>query len=60
MKTLKFREILARQILSGEKNSTWRFFDEKNLSKGDEVSLLVWENKKEFAKARIFSVEEKK
>jgi hypothetical protein len=60
MKTLKFRETLAKQILKGEKNSTWRFFDEKNISVGDDVSLLVWETKEEFAKAKVISVEEKK
>ncbi len=58
MKTLKFREVLSKLILSGEKNTTWRLFDDKNLSAGDVVSFLVWENKKEFAKAKIIEVKE--
>lgn len=53
MKTLKLRESLSKLILQGKKNTTWRLFDDKNLSKGDVVSFLVWETKKEFAKARL-------
>lgn len=58
MKTLKFRETLSKLILSGEKNTTWRLFDDKNLSAGDIVSFLVWETQKEFAKAKITEVRE--
>jgi hypothetical protein len=32
MKTLKFYDNLIPLILSGEKTSTWRIFDDKNLS----------------------------
>lgn len=60
MKTLKFREALSRLVLKGEKNVTWRLFDNKNITKGDVVSLVVWETGKEFAKAKITSVIEKK
>lgn len=59
-KTLKFRPELIPLVLSGEKNSTWRLFDEKDLQKGDEVSLLNWETKEKFADAVIISVKEKK
>jgi len=58
MKTLKFRKILSELILTGEKDTTWRLFDDKNLSAGDIVSYLVWETKEEFAKVKITSVKE--
>lgn len=58
MKTLKFRESLSKLILQEEKNTTWRLFDDKNLSIGDVVSFLVWETKEEFAKAKLIEVKE--
>ena len=58
MKTLKFRKSLADNILEGKKTSTWRLFDDKNLSKGDIVSFLIWETKDEFAKAKLIDVKE--
>ena len=58
MKTLKFRKVLSDLILAGEKNTTWRLFDDKNLSVGDSVSFLVWETLEEFAKVRIIYVRE--
>jgi hypothetical protein len=60
MKFLKFREELSKLILNGTKKSTWRLFDDKDLKKGDKVTFLVWENKKEFATAIITEVKEKK
>jgi hypothetical protein len=60
MKTLKFRKELAKLILEGKKDNTWRLFDEKDISVGDEVSLLEWESKEEFAKAKVTSVKEAK
>ncbi|MEX0920363.1 MAG: ASCH domain-containing protein [Candidatus Pacearchaeota archaeon] len=60
MKTLKFKEKLAKMILKGEKTNTWRLFDDKNLSEGDEISLVVSETKKEFGKAKLIKVIEKK
>jgi len=60
MKTLKFRPHLVLLVLSGEKTSTWRLFDDKDLSVDDEVSLLNKETLAEFAKAKITAVEEKK
>ena len=58
MKTLKFRESLSKSILQGEKNTTWRLFDDKNLSESDIISFLVWETKEEFAKAKLLEVKE--
>ena len=59
MKTLKFRKELADQILDGKKTSTWRLFDDKNLSNGDEISLIIWETGEQFAVAKIIDVIEK-
>lgn len=58
MKTLKFRKYLSELILRGEKDSTWRLFDDKDLCAGDEVSFLVWETQEEFAKAILLDVKE--
>jgi hypothetical protein len=60
MKTLKFHKSLVKLVLNKEKTITWRLFDDKDLSKGDIVSCLVWETKEEFAKARIIEVNKKK
>jgi hypothetical protein len=57
-KKLKFRENLSKLILKGEKTTTWRLFDDKDLTVGDKLSLVVWETKEEFAKAVITSVNE--
>lgn len=51
---------LVSLVLSGEKTSTWRLFDDKDLQKGDELSLLDKSTGEEFAKATITKVEEKK
>lgn len=40
MKTLKFDHDLAQQILSGKKNSTWRMFDDKDLSVNDDIKII--------------------
>lgn len=58
MKTLKFRQKLSELVLAKEKDTTWRLFDDKDLSPEDIVSLLIWETLKEFSKARIISVKE--
>ena len=60
MKTLKFKAHLVAPILSGEKISTWRLFDDKNLSVGDELSLTNAETTREFARAVITDIREKK
>ena len=60
MKTLKFMPNLVPLVLSGEKTSTWRLFDDKDLKKEDELTLINKETGNEFAKAIITKVEEKK
>jgi hypothetical protein len=60
MKTLKFRPNLISLILSGEKTSTWRLFDDKDLQKNDEVEFLSWETKEPFAKVVFTEVFEKR
>ena len=40
MKTMKFKPHLCEQILSGEKTATWRLFDDKSLSEGDEIEFM--------------------
>jgi len=57
---LKFRDYLISSILSGEKNVTWRLFDEKNLSTGDEINLINWNTKEKFGEAIIIDVREKR
>lgn len=59
-KELKFRKVLAEQILTGQKNVTWRLFDDKDLSVGDKLQLIEWVNRNKFADAEITSVREKK
>jgi len=56
MKTLKFRAHLKPLILKGEKTTTWRLFDDKNLSIGDELLFVVFETGEQFAVAKITSV----
>lgn len=60
MKTIKFRDYLVPLVQSGEKTSTWRLFDDKDLSINDEVELINWNTKEPFAKAIIIGVKEKK
>ncbi|MBA3757897.1 reverse transcriptase-like protein [Candidatus Saccharibacteria bacterium] len=40
MKTLKFDHNLAQLILAGKKNSTWRLFDDKDLSVNDDIKII--------------------
>lgn len=58
-KTLKFRDYLVTLVLSGEKNTTWRLFDDKNLSEGDRVDLINWNTKEKFGEAILKMVLEK-
>lgn len=60
MKVLKFRDYLVPLVLSGEKDSTWRLFDDKDLSVGDDIELQVFVTNKPFARARITRVIEKR
>ncbi|MCX6810440.1 MAG: ASCH domain-containing protein [Candidatus Berkelbacteria bacterium] len=59
MKKLKFAEKLVPLILSGEKTSTWRLFDDKDLSVGDKVEFINSETGDNFADVKIISVGEK-
>ena len=60
MKTLKFNANLADLILIGKKTVTWRIFDDKDLKVGDLLNLQVKETGKNFAKAEIIHIKEKK
>ena len=60
MKTLKFRQVLAKEILDGRKTITWRLFDDKDLKVGDKLDFLEWETKNKFAEAEIIGIREKK
>jgi hypothetical protein len=59
MKIIKFRDYLVEPILIGTKTSTWRLFDDKALSKGDEIELQVFGSNEKFAEAVITNVDEK-
>lgn len=57
---MKFRKDLSDLILAGEKTTTWRLFDDKDLQEGDLVRFVIWETSEEFAQARLVKVYEKK
>lgn len=59
MKTLKFTKSHIPLMLSGEKTTTWRLFDDKNLKEGEEITCLNSETKELFAKVLIINVKEK-
>lgn len=59
MKTLKFKDYLVPLVLSGEKNTTWRLFDDKDLKEGDKLILINKDTLEEFAKAKIIFTKEK-
>ncbi|HXY17953.1 MAG TPA: ASCH domain-containing protein, partial [Candidatus Nitrosopolaris sp.] len=40
MKTLKFDHEQARAIATGQKNSTWRLYDDKDLSVNDDIKII--------------------
>lgn len=60
MKTLKFKNYLVSKILDGSKVITWRLFDDKDLQVGDKLLFVNSDSGKEFAKAEITVVREKK
>jgi len=60
MKTLKLFDHLAPLVLSGEKTTTWRMFDDKDLQVGDDIRFIKTNSGEEFAFARITAVTEKK
>ena len=59
MKPLKFDQSLIESILSGSKTTTWRLFDDKNLSEGDELDCINKQTGESFAHAAITRVFEK-
>ena len=59
MKLLKFRDYLVPLVISGEKNSTWRLFDDKSLVTGDEIELRQFGKEESFAKGIVTKVVEK-
>lgn len=58
-KKLHFSSDLVPLILSGQKVSTWRLWDNKNLQKGDIVDFLESGTEKRFATTRLVKVIEK-
>jgi len=57
MKQLKFSEPLPKMVLGGQKNTTWRINDDKQITVGDKLSLC-YNDGREFAKAEIIWVKE--
>lgn len=60
MKTLKFAAHLVPLVISGEKTSTWRLFDDKDIQAGDELAFIDKSSGREFARASAVAVNEKK
>ncbi|MEY3784479.1 MAG: hypothetical protein RLZZ230_801 [Candidatus Parcubacteria bacterium] len=56
MKTLKFEPKLCDLILTGEKKTTWRLFDEKDLTVGDDFELINYETKEIIGVGRIMQL----
>jgi hypothetical protein len=53
VKTLKFVPELVTLILKGEKTTTWRLFDDKNLQTADELSFINKETGEEFGTGKV-------
>ncbi len=58
-KTLKFKPHLIDLILAGEKTTTWRLFDDKDLQVGDEVDIINSDTKEVVAHAILTDVRTK-
>jgi hypothetical protein len=58
-KTIKFTPELALLVKSGQKTSTWRLFDDKDLQTGDIVDLIQRPELTVFASAELVEVIEK-
>lgn len=56
MKTMKFMPALCEKILNGEKTSTWRLFDDKDLQSGDAVECINKETGKMVGTAILTNV----
>jgi len=59
-KKLKFASNLVPLILLGQKTSTWRMFDDKDLKTRDHLIFINLDTNEEFAQANITKVKEKK
>lgn len=59
-KKLKFKRFLIQEILSGRKTTTWRFFDDKDLKKGDFLEFFDYESDEYVIDARVLEITEKK
>lgn len=59
MKIVKFQSNLVPLIISGQKTSTWRLFDDKELSVDDDIALQEFGRDVPFANAKIVEVIEK-
>lgn len=60
VKTLKFEPALADMIRRGEKFTTWRFFDDKDLKVGDIIDCIDKADPAEsFARVRVTQASEK-
>ena len=57
-KTLKFAPSLVPLILNGSKTTTWRLFDDKDLSEGDVVDFLESGTRKSVAVAKLTKIHE--
>src|SRR3989344_848254 len=58
-KVMKFRGFKAEMILEGTKTSSLRLFDDKNLSVGDDLTLVNYDTREEFGHVTITEVIEK-
>lgn len=59
-KKLKFRSQHIPIILSQTATVTWRLFDDKQIKQGDELVLINSDTDRQFGKAQVLSVREKK
>lgn len=55
-KTLKFSEPLPGQVLSGEKDTTWRINDDKDICLEDKLILLRKKDLSQFGEAEVLWV----
>ena len=56
MKTIKVAPPLIAQLRNGTKTTTWRLFDDKDLTEGDRVTLVDKVSLREVGTAHIASV----
>ena len=58
-KTLKFTTYLVPLVLSGEKYTTFRLFDDKDIQEGGVIGFYHKEGGEKFATAKVTKVYEK-